>query len=192
LIDEDVIENILMTLSKCYSEKVSTIEEVYDPNNFTKEHLFGTLTSFEMKKFGKEKKKKAACKATKSEDDLDSEGSKELEEKFTRNLKKGTNKYKVMLPFKCFSCGNIGHYASTFPNKAIHKKRDNKDKNINKNYYVREDAGIFDDDYNFEDDKDECMFLALENKIVSTNHERCTKESGSERKKEEMDGALVS
>jgi hypothetical protein len=80
-----------------------------------------------------------------------------------------------MLHFKCFSCGNIGHYASRCPNRSIHKKRDNKDRKIKKIYYVREDDRIFYDDFDYEDDKDECMFLALENKIVTTNHERCAK-----------------
>jgi DNA-directed RNA polymerase subunit N (RpoN/RPB10) len=30
-------------------------------------------------------------------------------------MKRGTNKYKGMLPLKCFNCGKIGHFASKFP-----------------------------------------------------------------------------
>jgi hypothetical protein len=40
---------------------------------------------------------------------------------FIRKLKKGTDKYKGMLPLKCFNCGGIGHFASKFP----HNNKDN-------------------------------------------------------------------
>lgn len=44
-------------------------------------------------------------------------------------MKKGTSKYKGMLSFKFFSCGNIGHYALRYPNRVVDKKRrDNKEK----------------------------------------------------------------
>ena len=36
-------------------------------------------------------------------------------ENFIRNLKRGIDKYKGMLPLKCFNCGKIGHFANKFP-----------------------------------------------------------------------------
>jgi hypothetical protein len=30
-------------------------------------------------------------------------------------LKRGTNKYKGILPLKCFNCGKIGHFANKCP-----------------------------------------------------------------------------
>jgi hypothetical protein len=36
---------------------------------------------------------------------------------FVRKLKKGTRKYKGMLPMKCFNYGGIGHFSSKCPHK---------------------------------------------------------------------------
>jgi hypothetical protein len=48
-----------------------------------------------------------------------------------RRLQRGTEKYKGKLPFKCFNCGEVGHFATKFPHN---KNRDNKDKdNFNSN-----------------------------------------------------------
>jgi hypothetical protein len=54
-----------------------------------------------------------------------SDESDEEEAHFVRKLKMGTEKYKGKLPFKCFNCGRIGHYAKRCPfeeKKIFHKK----------------------------------------------------------------------
>ena len=45
--------------------------------------------------------------------------SDEEEVKFVRRLEKGTGKYKVKLPFKCFNYGRVGHYALKFTHKGV-------------------------------------------------------------------------
>lgn len=60
--------------------------------------------------------------------DLDEE-----EWKFTRRMKKGIDKYKGKIPFKCFNCGREGHYFS----KCSYNKEENKFKGKEKNTYNR-------------------------------------------------------
>lgn len=52
---KDMMENIMRTLLECYNDKISAIEETYDPSKFTREWFYGTLTRFGMRKFGKDK-----------------------------------------------------------------------------------------------------------------------------------------
>jgi hypothetical protein len=44
----------------------------------------------------------------------DSEEYEEVEN-FVRKLKRGIDKYKVMLPLKCFNCDGIGHFSYKCP-----------------------------------------------------------------------------
>ena len=39
------------------------------------------------------------------------ESNVEEEANFVRNLKWGTNKFKVKIPLKCFHCGKVGHFS---------------------------------------------------------------------------------
>ena len=54
--------------------------------------------------------------------------SNEEEAKFFIILDRGTSKYKGKIPFKCFNCGRVGHYAYKFPHKKMENQSRGKEK----------------------------------------------------------------
>jgi hypothetical protein len=54
-------------------------------------------------------------------------------ENFVRKLKRGTRKYKGMIPFKCFNCGGIGKFSSKFPHKNKESDEEEDPKRKKKN-----------------------------------------------------------
>lgn len=102
------------------------------------------MTAYEMR-IGKSKPlekertfttKKSTKAKSNSDDEEKSDGAKE---NFVRKLKRGKGKYKGNLPFKCFNCGDVGHFTGKFP----YKKNDKNDqgshfeKNYKKKPFVR-------------------------------------------------------
>jgi len=72
-----------------------------------------------MRKGGPSDKREAAFKASGKGDYNDSGHMSEEEEEsnFFKNLQRGLGRFRGKLPFKCFSCGRVGHYATKFPHK---------------------------------------------------------------------------
>jgi hypothetical protein len=69
----------------------------------------------------------------KADNNTDSEFD-EIEAKFVRRLKKGSGKYQGKLPFKCFNCGKIGHFASKCPHQKKGQNFDDEKKYKYKKY----------------------------------------------------------
>jgi hypothetical protein len=109
-----LVQNFLRSLPDRFNPKVFAIEELNDLKYLYFDQSIGTMTAYEMR-IGKDKSttREASFKADKNEESEPDE----IEEKFVRRLKKGSGKYEGKFPFKCFSCGKIGHFSSKCPQK---------------------------------------------------------------------------
>jgi hypothetical protein len=58
------------------------------------------------KKTRKNKTRSKPCSSNSDDSDNEEEAN------FMIKLERGTGKYKGKLPFKCFNCGKVGHFAS--------------------------------------------------------------------------------
>ena len=122
-----------------FDAKGSSLEGRKDLDSLTMDELHGILTTYEMK-IGNENPSRReeafkVLKGTKKKKHQSNESCivklDEEEANFVRKLKKGSNKYKGKLPFKCFNYGKIGHYSKRCPylekedsnDEQDHKKR---------------------------------------------------------------------
>jgi hypothetical protein len=159
-----VVQKVPRSLLLRLDAKVSFIEEMHELDKLTMDRLHGILIAYEMrtKKEQLDLKDaifKASVKFSTSQDHDSSEHFLDEEEaNFVRKMKRGSEKYKGMLPFKCFQCGKIGQFACKFPfkeNITDEKERKDKDKPRDfkkkmfferKFFYSREDSSSFSDD----------------------------------------------
>eukprot|EP00253_Pinus_taeda_P001781 PITA_01781 len=141
-----VVEKVLRSLSPKFESKVSAIEEKENLRTLTMSQLHGILTAYEMRKGGPSDKREAAFKASGKGEYYEASYTPEEEEEesnFVRNLQRGSGRFRGKLPFKCFACGRVGHYAAKCPQKDKGKEppRWNKKQGANKkSYYTHEDS----------------------------------------------------
>ena len=215
--EQVIVQKILRSLPMRFDSKISTIEERSNLNTMTMDELHGTLTTYEMRieqedptrkeaTFKVTNKRRTIKQKQKSEYNSDDDDfDNEEEANFVRKLKRGIGKYKGKLPLKCFECARIGHFASKCPYKGNpniddensckkiktyqkNKKGNNEryDKNIN--LYTKENNNSSDDDDSDSDNESErVLFLAMDAKEVSIDHDE-SKEEGEV----ELEAKLIS
>jgi hypothetical protein len=190
--DSVVIPKVLRSLPMRFDPKISSLEKIADLGTLSMDELHGIFIAYEMRtehenrvtkeetfkasKKTKKKIKKNSKPSCSCSDDLDED---EEMANFVRKLKKGTNKYKGMIPLKCFNCGGIGHFSSKCPHKNKYSdeeeaskrenkyqkgnKRRNKRKLFKKSFYSKEDSSSSEkEDNDSDNDSERVLFMEVE------------------------------
>jgi hypothetical protein len=188
-----LVHKILRSLLDKFNPKVSAIEELNDLKTLSFDQLLGTLIAYEIR-ISKDKSitRESLFKADKN---IDSE-LEDIEAKFVRRLKKGSTKYQGKLPFKCFNCGKIGHFASKCPHQKKDQNSDDEKKYKFKKYSKKKSlcanndnsSKDTDSDSSCEDKVNDFMLMAKEdydNKITCSD-------DNDEEVVVDMEGELIS
>jgi hypothetical protein len=197
--EPSLVQKILRSLPDRFNLKVSAIEELNDLKTLEFDQLLGTLTAYEMRIVkDKPTSREASFKADKNEDSEPDE----IEAKFVKRLKKGSGKYKGKLPFKCFHCGRIGHFANKCPHKRKDQTCDDEEKHKHRNLFKENNfkkkslCVNNDDDPSDDEDNDSSIEDKLNDFILMAKEDYDNKSTGSDANEEEvvvdMEGELIS
>lgn len=198
-IDEaPLVQNILRALLDRFNPKISAIEELHDLKTLSSDQLLGTLTTYEMRN---SKDKLITREASFKEDKNTDSEMDELDAKFLRRLKTGSGKYKGKLPFKCFNCGKVGHFASKCPYKKKDQNHIDEEKHTfkryNKNYKYKkkglcandvDSSEASDSELSCENKENDFMLMAIEDLDI----EYTESDMNDEDDVVDMEGELIS
>jgi hypothetical protein len=191
--DSLLVQKILRSLPEKFNPKVSTIEELNDLKNLSIDQLLGTLTAYEMR-INKDKSstREAYFKADKNIDSI----LDDIEAKFVRRLKKGSGKYQGKLPFKCFNCGKIGHFASKCPHQKKDQNSDDEKKYKYKKYNKKKSLVANNDNSSEDIDSDTSCEDKANDFMLMAKEDNDNKSTGSDDNDEEvvvdLEGELIS
>jgi hypothetical protein len=183
----------LRSLPDRFNPKVSAIEELNDLKTLSFDQLLGTLTAYEMRiVIDKTTSREASFKEDKNEDCEPDE----IEVKFVRRLKKVSGKYQGKLPFKCFNCGKIGHFANKCPHKKHDQNSEDEEKHKSRRFDKKKSLCVNNDDSSEDTNGDSSCEDKVSDFMLMAKEDYDIESIGSDENDEEpivdMEGELIS
>jgi hypothetical protein len=187
--EPSLVQKILRSLPDRFNLKVSTIEELNNLKTLQFYQLLGTLTAYEMRIV---KDKPTSREASFKEDKNEDSEPDEIEAKFVKRLKKGSGKYKVKLPFKCFNCGRIGHFANKCPHKKHDQNYEGEEKHKSRRFDKKKSLCVNNDDSSEDTDSDSSYEDKVNDFMLMAKENYDNKRTGSEEEAiVDMEGELI-
>jgi hypothetical protein len=191
--EPSLVQKILRSLPDRFNPKVSAIEELNDIKTLSFDQLLGMLTAYEMRIVtDKTTSREVSFKADKNEDCEPDE----IEAKFVRRLKKGSGKYQGKLPFKCFNCGKICHFANKCPHKKHDQNYEDEEKHKSRRFDKKKSLCVNNDDSSEDTDSDSsCEDKVNDFSLMAKedyDNERTSSEENDEEVVVDMEGELIS